>query len=213
MSISKLAKRVGQVASDMGNSVRQAFRGKVNVVNSEEPIQRLQLSGLADETLQDLELMQSFGFTSNPPAETEAIVIPLGGATTHGIVIATENGNFRIKSLQPGEVAVYNESGASITLKKGKIINIDCSALNITAPDGVDIKAPNVQCSAQITAMSQINGNGGLAIKGGNGATFQGNVNQTDGNYTTNGDVIASGKSYLKHLHNGDSGGQTSPPI
>ena len=27
------------------------------------------------------------------------------------------------------------------------------------------------------------------------------------------GDVIASGKSYLKHLHNGDSGGQTSPPI
>ena len=213
MSIAKFAKRVGQVANDMGNSVRQAFRGKVNVVNSAEPIQRLQLSGLADETLQDLELMQSFGFTSNPPAETEAIVIPLGGATTHGIVIATENGNFRIKSLQPGEVAVYNESGASITLKKGKIIDIDCSALNIKAPDGVNITAPNVRCSEQVTAMWKINGNGGMAIEGGGGATFKGNLNQTGGDYTTDGDLKASGKSYLKHIHNGDSGGKTSAPI
>ena len=48
-----------------------------------------------------------------------------------------------------------------MVLKKGRIIEIDCETLNIKAPGGVNIDAPNVGCTAQITADGQINGNGG----------------------------------------------------
>ncbi|MCO6514489.1 MULTISPECIES: phage baseplate assembly protein V [Snodgrassella] len=200
-SIAKLAKRTRSIISDSQTSVRQAFRGVLNRVNASEPMQTAQVAGLADETLQDVEHVQQFGFTSNPPPGTEAIIIPLGGTTTHGIVIATENGDYRIKSLAPGEVAIYNQSGASITLKNGKVINIDCNELNINASAGVNITAPDVNCSQQLTANGQINGNGGMAVRGGSGATFSGNIAQTDGSYSTTGDVTAGSISLTNHDH------------
>jgi len=92
-SIAKLANRTRNIVTDMQSGVRQAFRGVLNRINSSNPIQTAQVAGLADETLQDVEHIQQFGFTSNPPAGTEAIIIPLGGTSTHGIIVATENGN------------------------------------------------------------------------------------------------------------------------
>ena len=108
---------------------------------------------------------------------------------------------------------MYNADGAKIVLKKGRIVDIDCQVLNIKAPGGVNVEAPNVNCSEQITAAGQINGNGGMAIQGGNGATFSGDVRQTGGSYTTDQDVVASGKSLSGHKHTGDSGGTTTAPI
>ena len=108
---------------------------------------------------------------------------------------------------------MYNADGAKIVLKKGRIVDIDCQVLNIKAPGGVNVEAPNVNCSEQITAAGQINGNGGMAIKGGDGASFEGDVRQTGGDYTTDQDVVASGKSLTGHQHPGDSGGTTGSPL
>lgn len=219
-TLAKLARKTKDNIHSVADTVRQAFRGKLTVVNSNASVQRAQVSGLAEETLQDIEQLQQFGFTSSPPAGSDVIVLPLGGNTSHGIIVATEHSSYRIKSLASGEVAVYNQSGASIILKNNKIIDIDCEILNIKAPGGmnidaaagVQITAPNVDCSAQLTAAGQINGNGGMAVQGGSGATFSGEIRQTSGNYTTSGDVVASGKSLTGHVHTGDSGGTTSPP-
>jgi hypothetical protein len=42
--------------------------------------------------------------------------------------------------------------------------------------------------------------------------TAPGGVN-INGSVTVSGDVVASGKSLVKHVHTGDSGGTTSPPL
>ncbi|VEH65433.1 Mu-like prophage protein gp45 [Rodentibacter pneumotropicus] len=115
----RLTQAIQQKTQNTISDIRQAFRGVLNLVKSADNIQKAQVSGLADETLQDVELMQHFGFTSVPPANTQAVILPIGGQTSHGIVIATENGSFRVKNLQGGEVAVYDESGSSIVLKRG----------------------------------------------------------------------------------------------
>ncbi|HGG9783705.1 TPA: YmfQ family protein [Neisseria meningitidis] len=47
MSLSKLAKKTAQTAKNIGETLRAAFRGKITLVVSSEPIQRVQLSGLA----------------------------------------------------------------------------------------------------------------------------------------------------------------------
>ena len=201
----------GRIRRVLGG-IRQAFRGKTARTDSGGGVQRIQIEGLDGETVQDLEHAEQFGFTAHPPAGSDCVVVPLGGKTSHGIIVTTTNGAYRVSGLGEGETAVYNADGAKITLKQGRIIDIDCETLNINAPGGVSITAPNVDCSAEITAAGQINGNGGLAVAGGSGATFKGNVRQEGGDYTTDGDVVAGGISSRSHTHPGDSGGSTGAP-
>ncbi|STZ75574.1 phage baseplate assembly protein V [Bergeriella denitrificans] len=209
MSLSKLAKKTKAVAAGVGDAVRQAFRGKIALVSAGEPVQRVQLSALADETLQDVEHLQQFGFTSHPPEGTEAVIIPLGGATSHGVIVATEHGNYRVKGLAGGEVAVYDQSGSSITLKQGRLIKIDCDKLEIAAPGGVKIDAPNVQCTAQLTAQGQINGNGGMAVQGGSGAKFTGAIEHT-GDFANKGKISNNGVDIgAGHKHSETNGAET----
>ncbi|CBW29914.1 phage baseplate assembly protein V [Haemophilus influenzae] len=208
----RLSQAIQQRAQGAVDEIRQAFRGVLHLVKSADNIQKVQASGLADETLQDVEFMQQFGFTSVPPANTQAVILPIGGQTTHGIVIATENGSFRVKNLQGGEVAIYDESGSSIVLKKGRLIEIDCDVLKINAATKVDISSPLVETDQVFTAQGQINGNGGMAVQGGSGASFTGNVQQSGGSFTTDGDVKAGIISLSNHKHTGDSGGKTSKP-
>ncbi|MEE6042812.1 phage baseplate assembly protein V, partial [Avibacterium paragallinarum] len=153
------------------------------------------------------------------PTGTQAVIIPIGGQTSHGIVIATENGAFRVKNLQGGEVAIYDQSGSTIVLKQGRLIEVDCDnfVLNcktyqVNAQTEANFITPKLETSQIFTAQGQINGNGGMAVQGGSGATFSGDVTQTDGSFTTDGDVNASGKSLVNHIHTGDNGGNTSSP-
>ncbi len=195
------------------NGIRQAYRAKIKRVNTGTDIAKVQVEALAGETGQDYDLMAHFGFTYNPPIDSEAIVIALGGQTSHSIIIATENGSYRIKSLKPGEVAVYNQSGASITLKEGRIIDVDCDEYNVntqkynvTAPAGSTFTTPNLTTSAMLTAQGQINGNGGMSVQGGTGTTFSGNMMHTGGYIMSNGVVL-----HL-HTHQDSIGGMTGLP-
>ena len=208
----RLSQAIQQKAQGAVDEIRQAFRGVLHLVKSADNIQKVQASGLADETLQDVELMQQFGFTSVPPTNTQAVILPIGGQTTHGIVIATESGSFRVKNLQGGEVAVYDESGSSIVWKKGRLIEIDCDVLKINAATKVDISSPLVETDQVFTAQGQINGNGGMAVQGGSDAIFTGDVQQRGGSFTTDGDVTAGAISLRNHKHTGDSGGKTTKP-
>lgn len=210
----KLAQQAKQRINNAQNSVRSAFRGVLNLVKSTPQIQLSQVSGLADETLQDVELMQHFGLTSVPPAGTQAVVIPLGGKTTHGIIVATENGSFRVKGLKNGETAIYDASGSTIILKNGRLVEIDCDTLKIncqtyevSASHGASFKTPKLETDQVFTAQGKINGNGGMAVQGGDGASFSGSVIQSDGSFLTNGDVKAGTVSLKNHTHQNDGRG------
>ena len=212
-----MARKTAQVVQQIGDTMRAAFRGKITLVVSSEPIQRVQLNGLADEVLQELEHLQEFGFASNPPEGSEAVVIPLGGDTTHGVIVATQHGSFRIKNLNPGETAIFSQDGAKIVIKRGKIIEADCDVFRVNcqhyevnASAAADFKTPKLETSAILTAQGQFNGNGGMAVEGGDGATFSGDVNQTGGSFNTDGDVVAGNISLRQHPHTDSIGGKTS---
>lgn len=110
---------------------RLAFRGRLTRVKSNLTIQQVQVKGLAGEQLQDAEFFQHFGFTSCPPAGTQCIVLPMGGQSSHSIIIATENGAYRIQNLASGEVAIYSSEGAYVHIKKGRIIEADCDEYRV----------------------------------------------------------------------------------
>lgn len=199
------------------NRIRKAFRAVLTRVNSGGQVQTVQARALAGEQLQDNELFQHYGFTSNPLPGTMAVILPLGGATSHGIVIATEHGAYRLKGLKSGEVALYTDEGAKIVLKRGRIIDVECDTYRVKcknyevdAEEEAYFNTPMVTASQQVTAQAKITGNGGMAIKGGTGAAFEGNIGQTGGNYTTDGDVQAGNISLTGHHHIDSMSGDTS---
>ena len=209
MDIKTIDKRIKQAFY----TVRQGFRGKVARVQAGGGVQKIQVEGLDGETVQDLEHAENFGFTSNPPAGSDCVVVPLGGKTSHGIIVTTTNGAYRITGLSDGETAVYNADGAKMVLKKGRVIEIDCDKLNIKAPNGVNITSEKVECSAVLTAQGQINGNGGMAVQGGNGTTFTGNVNMV-GDLHTTGELTNNGKDVgSTHKHTETNGSETGEVI
>nr|DAX40923.1 MAG TPA: baseplate assembly protein V [Caudoviricetes sp.] len=209
MDIKTIDKRIKQAF----NTVRQGFRGKVARVQAGGGVQKIQVEGLDGETVQDLEHAENFGFTSNPPAGSDCVVVPLGGKTSHGIIVTTTNGAYRITGLSDGETAVYNADGAKMVLKKGRVIEIDCDKLNIKAPSGVNITSEKVECSAVLTAQGQINGNGGMAVQGGSGTTFTGNVDMV-GNLNTTGALTNNGKDVgSNHKHTETNGSETGEVI
>lgn len=209
MDIKTIDKRIKQAF----NTVRQGFRGKVARVQAGGGVQKIQVEGLDGETVQDLEHAENFGFTSNPPAGSDCVVVPLGGKTSHGIIVTTTNGAYRITGLSDGETAVYNADGAKMVLKKGRVIEIDCDKLNIKAPSGVNITSEKVECSAVLTAQGQINGNGGMAVQGGSGTTFTGNVDMV-GDLNTTGALTNNGKDVgSTHKHTETNSSETGEVI
>ncbi|EEC0216868.1 phage baseplate assembly protein V [Salmonella enterica] len=208
--------------------IRQAFRVRLSATDSATAVQRIQAQGIGNESLQGAELFQHYGFTSHPQPGTMGIVLPLGGVSSHGIVIATEHGAYRLKSLKPGEVALYTDEGAKIVLRRGKLIEADCETFRInctdfevncdtwaaTANDAATFTTPELSTSEKLTAQGLISGNSGMSVKGGDGSRFEGNLNQTDGSFKTDGDVSTAKTSLNNHQHpRGHDGAPTGGPV
>ncbi|EGG4148578.1 phage baseplate assembly protein V [Salmonella enterica] len=193
------------------NSIRRPFRAVLTRTRSDGNVMMTQLSGLEDENLPGIEVFQQFGLTSVPPAGTMAVVVPVGGRTSHSVVIATEHGQYRIRSLKPGEVSLYNEDGASVTLKKGQIIdvqcieyNVSCRKYSVTASESARFETPEVIATKKLTARGLLTGSGGMTISGDNGsgvtATLSGDITHINGTVTSVA-VTINGVKIGPHIH------------
>ncbi|TNL09031.1 phage baseplate assembly protein V [Kosakonia cowanii] len=200
------------------SGIRLAFRGVLTRITTTGGVQTAQVAGLAPEGLEGIEMFQQYGFTTVPPEGAMAIVLPLGGRTSHGIVIATEHSSYRLQGLESGEVAIYTDEGASIVLKRNRIIavtcddwELDCKRMKVSASESVAFTTPELSTSSKLTAQGLISGNGGMAIKGGDGgvtASFEGNISHTGGTITSVA-VTINGVQIGTHIHdtpNGPSG-------
>jgi phage baseplate assembly protein V len=89
----------------------------ITAVDDTKKMQELQISLLDGETAGAAERMQMYGFSSKPLASAEGIAVSVGGNRDHVVVIAADDRRYRVKNLASGEVVVYNNTGASVTLK------------------------------------------------------------------------------------------------
>lgn len=223
--------RMKQEVKKLISNIRQPFRGVLNSTNSGAEIQRHQVSGVADETLQDVEIYQHFGLTSNPPAGTKVIVVPIGGLTGHSVIIATENGSFRVKELSPGEVALYSSHGSTLIMKEGNIIDVDAEEINfrakkitstadeiISQADNIRDIADKIELNASNTTMINspvIMLNGALTAGGGGISGAVATINmpvQFNQMVYAKVDMVINGRSFNNHTHptpNGESGTPT----
>ncbi|HRH91496.1 MAG TPA: phage baseplate assembly protein [Agitococcus sp.] len=116
--------------------VRPAFRGVTSLLNTASQVSVAQIKGVASEVLNNVPVFQQFGFTSALPDNSDVIVLPLLGSSGLSVIIASENGKFRLKGLVKGESALYSLWGDYIHIKEGRIIKVKAGTkLLVDAPD------------------------------------------------------------------------------
>lgn len=96
--------------------VRAMIRRGVLRGSSDEGAQRATVSGLDETPLDQVELVEPYGFTSRTPAGAEVVTLAIGGSAEHHVAIAYDR-RTRPAGLADGEVAVYHQGGASVVLK------------------------------------------------------------------------------------------------
>ncbi|MEF3074134.1 phage baseplate assembly protein V [Methylobacter sp. Wu1] len=119
-------------------------RGVLALVNDAAKMQTVQVK-LLDGEVRDMERFQNYGFTSYPQVGAEVAAVFVGGNRDHGLVLAIDDRRFRLKALQAGEVALYDDQGAVIKLSRtGIVINGGGHAINISGAAQVNVTGGDV---------------------------------------------------------------------
>lgn len=195
-------------------------RGVVESVDDTPMMRTVQAEFLPGDVREGLEHFEPYGFTSRVKEGAEAIGAFFNGDRSHGVVLVTADRRFRLH-VEEGEVAVFDDQGQKVVLKRDGIL-VE-TPKNLTATVGgnalatvsgtttlksgaVTIDAPSVHITGTLAVDGHISGTGGLAVSGGSGAAVTGSI-------TATGDIQAGSISLQGHTHTemGD-GAETSTP-
>lgn len=130
-------------------------RGFVESIDDSSQIQKVKAKLMADESLDDLERLQDYGFASKPLPNAEVLVVFPGGNRGHGVVIKADDRRYRIKNLQNGEVAIYTDEGDKIHFKRNRKIEITTLELTVNAQTKVDVNTETANVIASTVANVQ----------------------------------------------------------
>lgn len=169
------------------------------VVEVVEDLQRqgLQLRMENDESGDNIERFQQYGFSSVPPQDSEAIVAALYGNLGQRIALAVEKKELRPKG-DPLDVFLYHAEGHSMRLTKdGKLI-ISVTDAILEASNGFTIISPQTLIDGPLHVTGGISTDLGI---------------YASGVIASDTDLTSGGFSYLGHKHRDAETRLTTPPV
>jgi phage baseplate assembly protein V len=126
-------------------------RGAIALVDDTKSVQTLQVRLNALELIPDVPRYAEYGFTSNPPAGTQALIAFKNGDRNDGFVIATSNARYRMTALASGEVAIHDNNGQSVYLSAaGIVVNGGGNPITFTNAPEVIADTPLLKCKGDI---------------------------------------------------------------
>lgn len=181
--------------SALENRIRNMIaRAIVSLVKDDTKAQTLQLGLLADEVQDGAERFHDYGFTSHPHPGAEALAVFPGGTRSHGVVIAIADREYRLRGLEQGEVALYDDLGNIVLLGRSSVAITAVADLDVTVAGDATISingnaSVNVTGNLDVTAegdlTATIGGNAGLSVTGDAALSTEGNAALTaQGNLT-----------------------------
>lgn len=96
-------------------------RGVLTLVDDALQMQSVQVTLLGEQPAW-AERFQNYGFSGHPHGGAEAIVAAVGGARAHLVALAVDDRRYRINSLKPGEVTLYDDLGQRVHLTRDGIV-------------------------------------------------------------------------------------------
>lgn len=184
----------------LANLLRRArLRGLVD-----GKVQTVRAESLQDQAHDDAERHLDYGFTAHP-VDGQGLVLHVGG---HTIVLRMDRIAER-PQLQPFEVSVWHKEGHRVTLKAGRLVQVDCDHLVVNASADVTINTPLMT----VNASDQVNLQTPLVVASDN--VDVGN-NLHVANTTTSDTDVLSGPISLRHHKSSlvsPGAGTSGPPV
>ena len=118
-------------------------------VDDSGELQLLQIEGYLSETREGVERIGEFGFASNPPTDSQAVVLARGGSRGKLLVIGIEDRRFRPKNLPSGSSEIYAQNGTRVRVNADGSIEIDGATVTINTTGDTEVNATG---EARITA-------------------------------------------------------------
>jgi phage baseplate assembly protein V len=135
-------------------------RAILRLVDDARAAQEVQIELLEGEIQDAVERFQNYGLTSAPHPGAEVLVVFAGGLRSHGVVLAVEDRRYRLRGLEAGEVALYDDLG--------NVVKLGRDALSLTAVTKVMVSAPVVDVAADRVDVTSdtinLGGGGGAAV-------------------------------------------------
>lgn len=145
-------------------------RGRVVMAALNPKRTLVQLSGLASETKDKIELLLPYGMSALPD-KGDVVMLQVGGSRAHLVALCADNPELRIADLQKGEFGFRDLNGQQVVFRQDR--------LEVTTPKDLVIT---------------VTGNTTMQVDGDLTATVQGNTNVTcDGQLVVDCDDINLG--------------------
>ena len=110
-------------------------RAVLRLLNAAKKFAEAQVTSLGGQPISGVECFEPYGFTSAPLTGAEGLLLEVGGASDHGVLICCGDRRYRLTALGNGDVAIYDFRGQTIILGAA----------------GVSLKAPKITLdSAQV---------------------------------------------------------------
>ncbi|MBK67928.1 MAG: hypothetical protein CMP22_07330 [Rickettsiales bacterium] len=133
------------------------IRGNLMSVDDTNARQRCGATLLAGESHDSIERIQSFGFSSVPPAGASAIFSAVAADRTRLVCLGENHLSHRPKNNKVGETIIYDAFTQFIHLKATGVIEISATGdLLITAPGRVLITSPVVEMTGDLKVKGDI---------------------------------------------------------
>lgn len=126
-ALTKLKESMGRRLAQLVN------RAVLQAVNDAGGLQEVQVQALADELLDRVERFQQYGLTTVPLPGAEGLLLSVGGSRSNAVIIAVDDRRYRLQGLKGGEVALYTDQGDFIHLKRGNVIAVKTTTLEVDA--------------------------------------------------------------------------------
>jgi phage gp45-like len=80
----------------------------------------------------EVQVVQTYGFQSRPADGAEAVIVQVGSNADQALAIAVDDRRYRV-ALAGGEVAIYDDLGSRVTLKRGGVIEVEATTVKLGA--------------------------------------------------------------------------------
>jgi phage baseplate assembly protein V len=167
MNLPQLQELLRPLASRVTNMVARIVVGRVD---DSKKLQTVQLGALAD--LDDGEHHQPYGFSSVPLVGAEGVAVFPNGDAGVPLVVVISDRRHRPTDGEPGEVTVYNHTGATMRFTKDGDVKVKPAPGRKVIVEATDGSAGELATKADLVALRDAfvswvvaAGDGGLSLK------------------------------------------------
>ncbi|EMK5462991.1 phage baseplate assembly protein [Vibrio cholerae] len=178
-----------------------AGRALITAINEESQRQKFQILIDSDESMDDVEHFQHYGFSSVPPKGSEALVLALNGNNAKRVAINAEKKDLRPKG-EGSDVFLYHEEGHKIGFLRNGKVHLTAIDVILAASNSLTIISPENIIQGPLHVTGGISTDLGIYATGG----------ITSASVISGLDLMAGSISYLGHKHYDFENRLTSTP-